>query len=1429
MNSVSRSLLVAASIALATVPVQAGPIAWGGPLTIGADTDVANAGALQYGYTLSNSTQTVNGVTFSGANSTTSLGGGNVTFSGFDGGNTGSAYSSGSAPFSSLSSAYRTVLQGGNYSNGATPVTTTLNSLTSGRTYLVQVWVGDPRSGGTTTRTETLAGANTQTLDYNVGNTGGAVGQYALGLFTADSASQSFSLLGDASTQINALQVRDVTNLARWTGNAGQTLTAASGANFATNASGAALTEATFDAAKALIGGVVFADTYFNGGSQSNVAASSITLGSAVSAGTLFFENAAASYSVTSSGANAIGGSTLLAKSGSGTVTLNGANTHTGGTVVTAGTLAVDTVTALGSGLVSIRDGATLDYLGTGAETLANALWMNAGAATVKVSSATGSLTLSPASGTRNQSLTKTGNGTLTLGGALSGSASVNVTGGTLVLTAANTHTGATSVSAGATLQVGDGGTSGALAGGAIANDGTLTYSYSSSGTATLGAVTGTGALAASGRNVVLTGNITQGGAVTLSQSGNAGSLYDGIELNKAGTTSITAGSISLSGDIGKRDSNGNTLALSTASANGTIALNVSLGRDGVWYSPDALVANAGTGIITVSGDGNGSNGWRNTPVTLSGGAVNVTGDVVSSASVSLTHSVSSSLSGVFSGSMGLSKGGAGTLTVDAVQGFSGALSLSGGTYLVNVTASSNASALGSGGVGNTVSVGQGAILEFKSGLTRTAGYHQADVTVRGGEIKADSGDINLAAGRAITFADAPGTLSGSGMVRRRDSGNSIVVEAAASGSQITVADLNLLNNAPLFTVANGAQEVDLTVSGNLSGSEGFAKAGDGRMRLTAALTHSGGVSVNAGQLTLANTSASVSYAIASGATLELDTAGSNRSYSSATFSGAGTLVAKGGQQLIWGSSAATFALDSGSLIDVQSGTFIGGSTANEVWTNNRSDLQVAANALFRGVEANVRVDALSGAGEIRSGWSGEGYQRLAFGVDNGGGTFSGVLANDIFAGNFAKLGAGTQVLTGVSTFTGSLAVEGGRLEVAGSGQLGSGSYAGAIALSAGATLALQSSAAQTLSGVISGEGSLRKSDSGLLVLSVENSYAGGTEVAGGTLRIGHAGSLGTGTVSVAGGTLDLNSLNPANVIRFTSGSIINDGNWTSGSIALVGAVDAASVNALTAPVVSIGAGASINLNGVTRAITLDGGSISAFGNFSGTLNLLTSLDLDGAGGSPVSTSAAIVVGAGATLSGTGTVASIAGAGSVGPGNSPGILVSSSLDPSAGTDFNLEFTQPTPNWSSPSASDNDVIRLTGSTPFASAMTSANVVNLYLSFYDANIGPSPTLDDTFVGGFYTDVDVDFLASVQLASFNFYLPVPSGGVSYNGQAYALYSGNLQFDVQTVRLTGAFEEGANGYAMQIRVVPEPSTYGLMLGALALAGAAFRRRRAR
>jgi autotransporter-associated beta strand protein len=259
-------------------------------------------------------------------------------------------------------------------------------------------------------------------------------------------------------------------------------------------------------------------------------------------------------------------------------------------------------------------------------------------------------------------------------------------------------------------------------------------------------------------------------------------------------------------------------------------------------------------------------------------------------------------------------------------------------------------------------------------------------------------------------------------------------------------------------TLTLGDEDITATFSGVITDAAGalaITKIGTGVQTLSAANTYAGATTVNAGTLVLTSTTTSPGFTVAAGAVLEFAPAAIVTNGAATTFSGLGTIRKTGAGNLTWGGGAATFAMASGSLIDVQNGIFTGGSSANEIWTNNRSDLNVALGARFDGVEENIRVDVLTGAGTVSSGYPHPRYQRFTFGVDGGSGTFDGVLVNGSTVGNFAKEGAGTQTLTGVNTYTGSTTVNGGTLSLAQACL----SNTGAVIIASGAVLNLTHSA----------------------------------------------------------------------------------------------------------------------------------------------------------------------------------------------------------------------------------------------------------------------------------------------------------------------------------------------------------------------------------
>jgi autotransporter-associated beta strand protein len=294
-------------------------------------------------------------------------------------------------------------------------------------------------------------------------------------------------------------------------------------------------------------------------------------------------------------------------------------------------------------------------------------------------------------------------------------------------------------------------------------------------------------------------------------------------------------------------------------------------------------------------------------------------------------------------------------------------------------------------------------------------------------------------------FLTGPGTINASGSALLEGGKVSLSTALSAAGS------IDLLPGATLELLPGGGAAATLIQNGGtlaLSPSASLALAtpvsggsivhgGSGQSTLSGAVA-AASLDVQQGLLVLAGGVDVSSQNIAAGATLELNAA-TAANHGSTFITGPGTLRKTGPADLTWPGSSATFALADGGLIDVQEGTFIGGSNANEVWTNNEADLHVAAGAVFNGVEATVTVDAISGAGTILSGYPGFGSAGIVCGVAGGSGDFSGSIGNGPVpgaVGRLTKRGNGTQTLSGANTYSGNTTVEEGTLVLSSTGSL---------------------------------------------------------------------------------------------------------------------------------------------------------------------------------------------------------------------------------------------------------------------------------------------------------------------------------------------------------------------------------------------------------
>jgi hypothetical protein len=103
---------------------------------------------------------------------------------------------------------YNTLLQcGGDI--GGVPLTISWDGMTVGDTYLLQYWVNDGRSYGAG-RTETITGGDSTSAALTFGSDTTGPGQYIMGTFVADSASETITVTGNQDSLLNLMQVRDI-------------------------------------------------------------------------------------------------------------------------------------------------------------------------------------------------------------------------------------------------------------------------------------------------------------------------------------------------------------------------------------------------------------------------------------------------------------------------------------------------------------------------------------------------------------------------------------------------------------------------------------------------------------------------------------------------------------------------------------------------------------------------------------------------------------------------------------------------------------------------------------------------------------------------------------------------------------------------------------------------------------------------------------------------------------------------------------------------------------------------------------------------------------------------------------------------------------------------------------------------------------------
>ncbi|MCM0032143.1 two-partner secretion domain-containing protein, partial [Sandarakinorhabdus limnophila] len=159
---------------------------------------------------------------------------------------------------------------------------------------------------------------------------------------------------------------------------------------------------------------------------------------------------------------------------------------------------------------------------------------------------------------------------------------------------------------------------------------------------------------------------------------------------------------------------------------------------------------------------------------------------------------------------------------------------------------------------------------------------------------------------------------------------------------------------------------------------------------------------------------------------------------------------------------------------------------------------------------ASLTINAGSGAVSIGGAVS----NLTALAVDSNANAASQITGTLTGSTSLTKAGSGTLVLSGNNSYNGGTTISAGTLTGTASNSFGTGAIAN------NGALVFDQNANASFTGVISGTGSLTKLGAGNLTLSGTNTYGGVTYIDAGVLQIGSEDQLGTGSITMAGGTL---------------------------------------------------------------------------------------------------------------------------------------------------------------------------------------------------------------------------------------------------------------------------------------------------------------------
>jgi len=673
--------------------------------------------------------------------------------------------------------------------------------------------------------------------------------------------------------------------------------------------------------------------------------------------------------------------------------------------------------------------------------------------------------------------------------------------------------------------------------------------SQNSAGTTTLGANAGsyalfTGTVSLNNHGVQLTA-MTAGNTATF-----AAPIVDASGSNAVTIAGLGTVTLSASNSYGGGTTLGSgTLIIGNASALGTGTLTIAGG------SLDSSVANL------VNSQNNAQN-W-NADFTFAGTQnLNLgTGAVTLGASRQVTVTANTLTVGgpIAGGTFGLTKAGAGSLTLSGSNSYSGGTTLSSGTLNFG-----NASALGTG----TLTIAGGSLDSSVANLVNSQNNAQnwnADFTFAGTQnLNLGTGAVTLGASRQVTVAANTLTVGGpiaGGTFGLTKAGAGTLVLSGSNGysgsTTLSTGTLNLSNQNALqnstLTMNGGALVFDGSVTGHAFNIGGLSASSSGTGYDIALQDNSG--TPNPVALTAGGNNANTTYAgvlSGSGSLVKTGigalTLTKAQTYTGVTVINSGTLStsANGGLQnssSVTVNSGATLALAGADATRLINALYIYGGTVTNITTNKHSSFtgpvtmvggaivgtgsgDTNGQFVFNTSSFNATSDTSGNAAQFNA--SASLLSDQTFNVTRGA---AAPAADLIVSGpiipfgnqtnNITKSGNGIMVLSGSNTYTGSTTVSAGTLQIGNGGTTGS-LGSGTSAVTDNATLVFNRSDSITVSNAISGTGTLTQAGAGTLTLTGSSSFSGATTINSGTLQIGDGATNTTsllGTVTVNPGT----------------------------------------------------------------------------------------------------------------------------------------------------------------------------------------------------------------------------------------------------------------------------------------------------------------------